>query len=89
MDLQERRELNNGFGDSLARAVELVITPLIFGGLGYLLDHRLHTAPLFMLVFGLWTFSYVVWRLMNGYGRAMAEQERRLGVDRSRKDGHG
>lgn len=84
MDLHERRELNNGFGESLARAVELVVTPLIFGGLGYLLDQRLHTAPLFMLVFGLWTFAYVMWRTMQGYGQAMAEHERRFGPDRSR-----
>ncbi|MEY2431858.1 MAG: hypothetical protein QOC92_1583, partial [Acidimicrobiaceae bacterium] len=34
MDLRDRRELNNGFGNALARAVELTLSPVIFGFLG-------------------------------------------------------
>jgi len=89
LDLQERRELNNGFGDTLARAFELVLTPMIFGLLGWLLDGRLHTGPLFMLVFGLWTFGYVVWRMLHGYSHSMDKHDERLGLGRTRTDRHG
>ena len=62
MDLEQRRELNNGFGESLAKAIELVTTPAIFGFLGYLLDRRLGTTPLFLLLFALVTFFYLAWK---------------------------
>ena len=42
-----RRELNNGFGEALAKAFELAVTPAIFAFLGHLLDRRLGTSPLF------------------------------------------
>lgn len=89
MDLQERRELNNGFGETLARAFELVLTPVMFGFLGYWLDRRFDTWPLFMLGLALPTFGYVVWRMWTGYDRRMVEHEHRLGIDRSRGDRHG
>ena len=89
MDLQDRRELNNGFGETSARAFELVLTPIIFGVLGYLLDRRLGTSPLLMLGLGLFTFGYVVWRMWTGYDRRMAEQENQLGLGRPRGDRDG
>lgn len=89
MDLHDRRELNNGFGDSLAKAVEIVVTPLIFGLLGWLLDGWLHTRPLFMLVFGLWTFGYVMWKTLNVYGQKMDEHDLQLRLGRSRTDRDG
>ena len=89
LDLQDRRELNNGFGETSARAFELVLTPIIFGVLGYLLDRRLGTSPLFMLGLGLFTFGYVVWRTWTGYDRRMSEQENQLGLGRPRGDRDG
>lgn len=50
MDLRERRELNNGFGDGLAHAFELAVTPAIFGFLGHLVDRALHTGFVAALV---------------------------------------
>ncbi|MCU1373654.1 MAG: hypothetical protein JWO68_940 [Actinomycetia bacterium] len=50
MDLRERRELNNGFGEALSRAFELAATPAIFAGFGWLIDRQLGTSPLFLLV---------------------------------------
>ena len=47
-----RREMYEGFGDTMTRAFEFVIIPLLFGFLGYLLDGRIGTRPLFMLIFG-------------------------------------
>ena len=65
MDLRERRELNNGFGDAMSRAFELAATPAIFAGLGWLLDRWLGTQPLFLIVlffFAVAGVSYMTWR---------------------------
>jgi len=51
VDLREKRELNRGFGDTLARGFELAATTAIFGFLGWLLDRWLGTQPLFILLF--------------------------------------
>jgi F0F1-type ATP synthase assembly protein I len=58
------RDLYNGFGDGLARAFELALTPALFGGLGWLLDHWLGLAPLLTIVlflFGVAGTSYMAW----------------------------
>ena len=80
MDLEQRRELNNGFGESLAKAIELATTPAIFGVLGYLLDRRLGTTPLFLLLFALMTFIYLAWKAWGSYERRMQEHEAELHV---------
>jgi len=87
LDLQARRDLNNGFGDSLAKAFELALTPLLFGFLGHLLDRWAGTSPLFLLGFALFTFGYLAWKSWGRYSEAMAEHERRLGIrpDRGRR----
>ncbi len=82
MDLLAKRELNNGFGESLAKAFELVVTPGIFGFGGWLLDHRIGTTPLFTLVFTLAVFGYVCWKLWGSYERQMQAHESRLGMTR-------
>ena len=82
MDLASKRELNNGFGESLARAFEMVVTPGIFGFLGYLLDQRVGTAPLFTLVFALGVFGYLVWKFWGNYERRMQAHEEKLGFRR-------
>ena len=80
MDLRDKRELNNGFGDAMARAVELVVTPGIFGFLGWLLDRWLGTTPLFALLFFVGVFAYVAWKLWMGYETSMQQHERGLGT---------
>ena len=92
MDLLAKRELNNGFGESLAKAFELVVTPGIFGFFGWLLDHKLGTTPLFTLLFTLIVFGYVSWRLWGTYERQMQVHEGRLGMSRQsgeRSNGEG
>jgi len=89
VDLLSKRELNNGFGESLARAFELALTPAIFGFLGYLLDHRIHTTPLFMLVFALWSFGYLAWKFWGDYERRMQAHEEQLGFTRRPPQEHG
>ena len=86
MDLLAKRELNNGFGESLAKAFELVVTPGIFGFLGWLLDNKIGTTPLFTLVFTLLVFGYVSWKLWGSYERQMQAHEARLRMSRASAD---
>ena len=80
MDLRERRELNNGVGNALSRAVEITVTPLIFGFFGYLLDGRLGTRPVFMFLFFAFVLGYTLWKEYVLYGKVMdAEQEKLFG----------
>ena len=82
MDLRDRQATYNGFGDALARAFELVLTPAVFGFLGWLLDRWLGVTPLFTVGLTLLVFLYVGWRLWTGYETDMRAHERRMGMDR-------
>ena len=65
MDLRERQELNNGFGNAMSRAFELAATPAIFSGFGWLIDRQLGTSPLFLLVlfvFAIAGVGYMTWK---------------------------
>ena len=76
MDLRDRRELNNGFGNALALAVELTVSPVIFGFLGFLLDGWLGTRPVLMVVLFLFTFGYLCWKHFSAYGVQMDKAQR-------------
>ena len=78
MDLSDRQAMYNGFGNSLSRAVELVLTPAIFGFFGWLLDRWLGVTPLFTITLTLLVFLYVAWRLWSGYESDMKAHERNL-----------
>ena len=78
MELRDRQDLNNGFGNALSLAVEIVVTPMIFGFLGYLLDGRLGTRPAFMLVFFLLVLGYTLWKHFVLYGAAMDREQQKL-----------
>ena len=80
MDHFDRRDLYTGFSDALGRAVELVVTPAIFGFLGWLLDRKLGTTPVFTVVLFFLVFLYVAWKMWYGYERDMQAHEQRLGV---------
>ena len=71
MNLRAMREVNSGFGDGLATAFEMVATPAIMGALGYLVDRWVGTNLVFMLVFGLFTFGYMLWKLAVRYNTEM------------------
>lgn len=49
--------LNELLGDESARGIELAVTPVVFGGLGWIIDGRLGTGPWFTL--GLAAFALV------------------------------
>ena len=75
MDLRAFREVNNGFGDGLAAAFEMVVTPLIFAFFGYLLDRWLGLHLVFALIFGLFTFGYMIYKLVARYSAEMARHD--------------
>jgi len=75
VDLRAARDVNNGFGEGLATAFELVVTPLLMGFVGWLLDRWLGTHLVFALSFGLFTFGYLVWKLVVRYNHEMAGHE--------------
>lgn len=61
----------------MAAAFELVMTPAIFGFLGYLLDRAIGVTPLFTLVLSLSVVVYELWKLWSGYlAESDAELER-------------
>jgi len=72
VDLRAARDVNNGFGEGLATAFELVVTPLLMGFFGWLLDRWLGLHLVFALSFGLFTFGYLVWKLAVRYDHEMA-----------------
>jgi hypothetical protein len=77
-DLATRQKLNRGYNDGLARALEIVITPLLFGLAGRAVDGWLGTRPLFMLVFAGLAVAGLFAKLWLGYDREMRAHEQRL-----------
>ncbi len=72
------RHLHKGFGDSLALAFELAVTPAVFAGLGWMLDRRLGTSPLFLVVFFVVVFAYLAWKQFVRYDADMNAQHDKL-----------
>jgi hypothetical protein len=71
----DKRELYNGFGDSLARAFEFVATPTLFGLGGHLLDGRLGTTPLLTVILVVFAMAGTFVRMYFEYETAMREHE--------------
>jgi ATP synthase protein I len=67
------------FSDSFGLAIELpfilVSWVLLSGGIGYLLDHWLHTAPVLMIVLGLLGFGGGVWDVLRRMGGGGSKRE--------------
>src|SRR4051812_20609121 len=78
VDLHQRRDLYNGFGDTLANAFELVFTPVVAGFLGFLLDRFVGTTPVFTVVFGVLALIGVVAKMYYTYLADMEAHEARL-----------
>ncbi|HVM54778.1 MAG TPA: AtpZ/AtpI family protein [Acidimicrobiales bacterium] len=74
----DKRDLYNGFGDSLARAFEVVFTPFLFGLFGWWIDGRVGTRPLFALTLGILVLIYTLWKLSAGYLTQMDAETRKV-----------
>ncbi|HEY7068657.1 MAG TPA: AtpZ/AtpI family protein [Acidimicrobiales bacterium] len=80
-DLTLKQELNRGFGDALATAFELALTPAIMGLIGWWLDRWLGTGPFLFLFLFVFTVSYEIWKLFKRYEMRMhAEQSKVKGL---------
>ena len=75
VDLRERRELNNGFGEALSRAFEFAVTPVVFGFLGHLIDMRLNTSPIFLLALAAFAVVGQFVKLWYAYDREMDQRD--------------
>ncbi|CAN5118487.1 hypothetical protein BH18ACT4_BH18ACT4_10050 [soil metagenome] len=71
----DARHLHNGFGESLARAFELAVTPAVFAWLGWMLDRRVGTSPLFLVSCFAIVVTYMVWKLFVRYDAEMKAHE--------------
>ena len=81
-----KRDSYRGFGDGLARAFELAVTPMVFGAFGYLLDAWLHTRPLFMIVLVVLSLVGISIRMWFGYDQEMRQHEAKAAWAGSRSD---
>lgn len=72
-DLRAKQQLNRGYSDGMARGMEIVLTPLLMGGFGLLLDGWLGTGRILAIAFGVLGVSGIFVKLKVGYDRQMAE----------------
>jgi len=74
-ELLARQQTYRGFGDALAMAFEMVMTPLLFGLGGYGLDRWLGTSPVFTVVLSLLAIIGMSARMWYGYDARMRVHE--------------
>lgn len=73
--LNDKRAMNQGFGDGMSRAFELVVTPLLFGAFGYLVDTVAGTSPVFVVALSLFAVVGTFVRMWFGYDAEMRSHE--------------
>jgi F0F1-type ATP synthase assembly protein I len=74
----ERREIYQGRSDGFAKAVEIVVTPLVLGMLGHFLDGWLGTGPVLTVLLAAWGLIAVVIITYYGYEAQMKAEEDKL-----------
>jgi hypothetical protein len=86
VDLRAKRDLYNGFGNTLSRAFEIVLIPLVFALPGWGLDRWLGTSPVFALLGGAFGLAGVSARMYYEYAARMdAEAAKLPGAQRRRE----
>lgn len=66
-----RRKLYSGYADSMTRAFELVVAPMVFGLVGFGLDRFFETTPLFTIIAVVIAFAGTGVKLWFGYDLEM------------------
>lgn len=66
-----RRKLYSGYADSMTRAFELVVAPMVFGLVGFGLDRVFETTPLFTIIAVVLAFAGTGVKLWFGYDLEM------------------
>jgi hypothetical protein len=77
-DLAAKRQLNRGIGDGLTRAMEIVVTPVIMGAAGGLVDAWLGTRPGFTIGFAAFGIVGIFVKLWIRYDQDMRAHEAAL-----------
>lgn len=73
--LNDKRAMNQGFGDGMSRAFELVVTPMVFGAIGLGVDQLAGTSPVFTVVSATFGVIGTFVRLWYGYDEEMRSHE--------------
>jgi len=71
----DKPALNELLGDESARGIELAVTPVVFGGFGWLVDGWLGTGPWLTLGFAAFALMGTVAKLWFTYDAEMRELE--------------
>lgn len=80
--VEDRQRLYGSFGNAFSLAVEFVAVPLLFAGLGYMIDRRASTGNLATLV--LFTFGVIGMFVRSWYGYIAAMDVEEAKATRSR-----
>jgi F0F1-type ATP synthase assembly protein I len=75
VDLRERRDTYNGFGEAFSRGFELAVTPALFGFLGYVIDRWLGIVPVLTIVFLLFALVGMFVKIWYAYDGEMKRHE--------------
>ena len=70
-----QRALANGFGNAMGTATELALLPGLFGALGWYIDGRLGTEPVFLVALLVFAFAGMLVRAWLGYDKEMRSLE--------------
>ena len=73
----DKRAMNQGFGDGMSRAFELVATPMVFGAIGYGIDRLVGTTPVLTIVLAAFGVIGTFVRAWYGYDAEMRAIESR------------
>lgn len=76
MDRSASQKLNRGYADGLARGLELALVPVVFGGLGWLLDRWLSTDRVFTLVLAVFGVVGIFVKMWLQYDAEMTREEK-------------
>lgn len=74
-DLRARQELNRGFNEAFGRGIDLALTPVVFGLIGWLIDRVAGTSPVFTILVATVGVVGTVVKIKLGYDRDMAAHD--------------
>jgi F0F1-type ATP synthase assembly protein I len=74
-DQRAKQQLNRGYSDGMARGTELVLSMVLLGAFGWLLDGWLGTGKVFAILFGTIGIAGTFLKLKLGYDRQMDTEE--------------
>jgi hypothetical protein len=71
-DLRTRQDLNRGFSEAFGRGIDLALTPVVFGLIGWLIDRVAGTSPVFTIVVATIGVVGTIVKMKLGYDKDMA-----------------